>query len=104
MIIKINKIFTNFLKKEPLFSDKKSLQATYTPEEIPHREKQIEEVANILAPAIRLEKPSNVFIYGKTGTGKTLVTKHVTNSMKEVAAKNKKSLSSIIVKVHFAGL
>jgi cell division control protein 6 len=47
------------------------------PEILPHREKEINNLASILVPALRNETPSNVFIYGKTGTGKTAVTKFV---------------------------
>ena len=84
----VDNYFDDFLKKEPLFKDKKVLQANYTPDNIPHREDYINKVAGILAPALRIEKPSNMFIYGKTGSGKTLVVKHVTESMEKVAEKN----------------
>jgi len=47
------------------------------PNVLPHREQQINELASILVPALRGETPSNIFIYGKTGTGKTIVTKFV---------------------------
>jgi cell division control protein 6 len=47
------------------------------PEILPHREKEIGNLASVLVPALRDETPSNVFIYGKTGTGKTAVTKFV---------------------------
>ncbi|MBW3023005.1 ORC1-type DNA replication protein [Candidatus Woesearchaeota archaeon] len=57
------------------------------PENIPHREEQIEQIAKILAPTLKLNKPSNVFIYGKTGTGKTLSVKHTTNKIKQLAEK-----------------
>lgn len=60
-----------------LFNDKRVLQANYSPDEIPHREKQIESVAAILAPVLRGDKVSNLFCYGKTGTGKTLSVQHV---------------------------
>lgn len=81
--------FENYLKKESLFKDKKVLQANYTPKTVQHREDQINQLAGILAPALRLEKPSNVFIYGKTGTGKTLSVKHTTNEILKIAEKNK---------------
>lgn len=40
---------------------------------------QIHQVRVVVAPALRLERPSNLFIYGKTGTGKTLTVKQVIN-------------------------
>ena len=89
--------FEDFLEKEPLFKDKKVLQASYTPEEIPHRDEQIKQVANILAPSLRLEKPSNLFIYGKTGTGKTLAIKHTTNKLLQIAKQKKVPLKTFYI-------
>lgn len=73
--------FESFVEKESLFSNKQALQASYTPETVAHRDEQIKRIANILAPSLRFQRPSNIFIYGKTGTGKTLVTKYVTKNM-----------------------
>ncbi|MBI5871620.1 ORC1-type DNA replication protein [archaeon] len=84
----LTSFFEDYIKKEPLFINKKVLQASYTPETIPHREKEIQKVANILAPALRNEKPSNLFLYGTTGTGKTLVIQHVINKIELIAKKN----------------
>lgn len=77
--------FEKFLKKENIFKNKKVLQSTYIPGEINHRDEQINTVANILAPALKGEKPSNLFIYGKTGTGKTLVAKYIAEEMENIA-------------------
>jgi len=81
--------FENFLKREPIFEDKKALQSNYTPETILHRKEQIEQIAGILAPVLRLEKPSNLFIYGKTGTGKTLTIKYATQQLLQISNKKK---------------
>lgn len=82
---KLTKFFTDYLKKEPLFVNKKFLQSTYTPDNITHRDEQIEQIAGILAPSLRMEKPSNIFIYGKTGTGKTVVTRYVSDQLMNTA-------------------
>ncbi|MDD5253715.1 MAG: ORC1-type DNA replication protein [Candidatus Nanoarchaeia archaeon] len=80
--------FENFLKKEPLFINKKAMQMNYTPENIPHRDDQIKNIAGILAPSLRMEKPSNLFIYGKTGTGKTVSITKVSDDLIKIAKKN----------------
>ena len=67
----LDKIFKSFDEKR-IFHDKAILQSNYIPSEIPHRSEQIKQVASILAPVLRGERTSNVFLYGKTGTGKTL--------------------------------
>lgn len=72
----INKIFDSFIK-QTIFKNKNILQTNYTPETIPHRDKQISQIAAIVAPSLRFERPSNLFVYGLTGTGKTLVIQYV---------------------------
>jgi len=44
-----------------------------------------------------MNKPSNLFIYGKTGTGKTVSVKYTTNSLLETAFKNKIPLKVVYV-------
>ena len=89
--------FENFLKKEEIFANKKTLQISYLPDTIEHRGEQIEKIQQILAPVMKLEKPSNLFIYGKTGTGKTVSIKHITNQLKEAADKANKPVEVIYV-------
>ncbi len=72
--------FEEYLKKGSVFVDKGVLQANYSPSEIPHRDVQLQQVRVVVAPALRLERPSNLFIYGKTGTGKTLTVRQVINN------------------------
>ena len=79
--------FDDYVNQQPLFINKKALQSNYTPSEIPHRKEQIQQIASILAPALRREKPSNIFLYGKTGTGKTVVSQYVSDQIMEAAKK-----------------
>lgn len=57
-----------------VFVDREKLLPDYIPERLPHREDEIRRVASILVPALRGVRPSNILIYGLTGTGKTAVT------------------------------
>ncbi|MCK5624572.1 orc1/cdc6 family replication initiation protein [Candidatus Pacearchaeota archaeon] len=72
----LDKIFENF-DKNSIFKNKSILQINHKPEEIPHRGEQIKQIASILAPILRGERASNLFLYGKTGTGKTLSVQYV---------------------------
>ncbi|MBS3145213.1 ORC1-type DNA replication protein [Candidatus Woesearchaeota archaeon] len=87
--------FENFLKKESIFKSKDYLQSNYFPETILHREEEIEHIAGILAPTLRMEKPSNLFIYGKTGTGKTLVIKHIKDHLMRIAKEKELNINII---------
>ena len=88
MPAELDKIFDSF-DKDSIFKDKFILQTNYQPEEIGHRDEQIKQVASILAPVLRGERTSNLFLYGKTGTGKTLSVQFVKEElMKRVKEKS----------------
>jgi cell division control protein 6 len=78
---KLKTYFSQYLDKESIFLDKKILTHNYIPNEILHRDEQISTVARILAPSLKLEQPSNLFVYGTTGTGKSLVIKYIFNEL-----------------------
>ncbi|MFD1600518.1 Cdc6/Cdc18 family protein [Halobellus rarus] len=73
--------------EDPVFADKELLDIEHIPDEerIIGREDEISNLANSIHPAIRGGKPRNTLIYGKTGTGKSLVAKHVTQSAENFA-------------------
>ena len=73
----VNDLFGQLLQVEPLFANKEVMRASYTPDDLPHRDAEIRGLGALLVPALRGETPSNVFIYGKTGTGKTACVKYV---------------------------
>ncbi len=66
-----------------IFSDRKALDPSFIPSRLPHREAEIERLVLDLSPAARGERPTNVLIYGKTGTGKTAVAKFVGRALNE---------------------
>ena len=80
MVSNLNKIFDSY-SGGSIFKNKRVLQTNHTPGAIPHRDQQIEAVASILAPALKCERASNLFVYGKTGTGKTLCVQFVANEI-----------------------
>jgi len=84
MGVELGDIFDSAVNNS-LFQNKGVLQVRYTPDSIPHRDDQIKAIASILASTLRGERPSNLFVYGKTGTGKTLSVQYVCDEL------NKKS-------------
>ena len=80
MAVELNDIFESAVNNS-LFKNKGVLQVRYTPDSIPHRDDQIKSIASILASTLRGDRPSNLFVYGKTGTGKTLSVQYVQNEI-----------------------
>ena len=80
-------LFDDLLSGEPIFENKEVLRPAYTPRKLPHREEQINTMATILVSALRGDTPSNILIYGKTGTGKTASAKFVSDELEATSEK-----------------
>ena len=80
-------LFDDLLSGQPIFENKEVLRPSYTPRELPHREEQISNMATILVTALRGDTPSNILIYGKTGTGKTASAKFVSDELESTSEK-----------------
>ncbi|MDH3395615.1 MAG: AAA family ATPase [Nitrosopumilus sp.] len=64
------------------------LHFTYIPEIILHRKSEQEQVTQSLLPILKKSRPSNLLVYGKPGTGKTLVVKKVLSKIQERVEKS----------------
>ncbi|RQG93631.1 Cdc6/Cdc18 family protein [Natrarchaeobius chitinivorans] len=76
-----------FIRKDPIFVNKELLEISHLPDEgrIVGRDEEIGQLANAVNPAIFGQSPSNVLIYGKTGTGKSLCAKYVSRRLVSTA-------------------
>jgi len=83
----IDRLFENLLNMKLIFANREVLRPSYTPDYLPHRLEQINSVAEILVAALRGESPSNILIYGKTGTGKTATLESVSKKLVDLAEK-----------------
>ncbi len=80
-------VFQPYLRSHPTFRmDREILRPSYIPGKLPHRQHQIDQLAQVLVPALRHQQPSNVLIFGKTGTGKTAVVKYIEQEFKKADA------------------
>ncbi len=82
----LDDVFNKFVSNTRIFRDREVLRHDYLPDRLPHREEQIRELGETVAPVLKGARSSNIFIYGKTGTGKTAVAKYVLSHL-EVKAK-----------------
>lgn len=77
-----------FSRESPIFANKELLEISHLPESdrIVGRDEEISDLAAALNPAILGQSPSNVLIFGKTGTGKSLCSKYVSGQLVRTAA------------------
>jgi archaeal cell division control protein 6 len=78
-------IFQAHLERKQIFrkNNREIMRPSYMPDDLPHRKEQINSLASVLVPALKKERPSNVLIFGKTGTGKTACVKYIGNELKK---------------------
>lgn len=77
-------IFKPYLRARSIFrASREVLSPAYIPDRLPHREAQVDQLASVLATALKGYRPSNVMIFGKTGTGKTAVVKYLGNEIRK---------------------
>lgn len=77
-------VFQQYLSSKKIFQrNREILRPSYIPDELPHRREQINQLASILVTALKGDRPSNVLIFGKTGTGKTASVKYLGKEIKK---------------------
>lgn len=74
--------------RKTIFKTKKYLDHRFIPETLPHRNEKIKTVAKFWVDALSKITPQDITIYGKTGTGKTAVTRFAKKQLEEIAEKN----------------
>jgi archaeal cell division control protein 6 len=83
-------VFDAHLNRKQIFkkNNREILRPSYLPDVLPHRNDQIHSLASVLVPALKGERPSNILIFGKTGTGKTACVKYIGNEVKKADGDN----------------
>jgi len=84
----VERLLDNADQGHTIIKNPNVLRHDYIPERILHRDKQQELVTQSLIPLYRKSIPPNLLVYGKPGTGKTLVIKKVLNQIQNRVDKN----------------
>ena len=85
----------SFEPDDTLYVNRDSLSEDYTPNTIVGRDEEIAKYHTALQPVINGERPSNIFLYGKTGVGKTAVTNYLLNQLATDAKRFEVDLSVV---------
>ena len=83
-------------RKNPIFKDKKPLDHRFLPDKLVHRDEQIRQIAKYWVDVLDNVTPSNVTLYGKTGTGKTAASKFAREQLIEASRRK-----NVFVKVEY---
>jgi cell division control protein 6 len=77
----IDKFYKKYLRGPRIFRNREALEPSFIPNELPHRDNEIEKIAGITACALNGNVPPNFLCYGMTGTGKTATIRYVSQKI-----------------------
>ena len=75
-----------FERDTEIYRNRDALREDYQPEELVGRDEEIQKYQAALQPVINGEQPNNIFLYGKTGVGKTAATRYLLSHLEEDAS------------------
>ena len=90
-------IFDKFISQKTLFKNKENLRHNFRPNQLPHRNEEIDTISYNLWEALKGHIPSNMTLYGVTGAGKTAVTAYVCHHLKAKGESMGSQVESIMV-------
>ena len=93
-----SKIFQADMLRHSVFKDLSVLSPHYVPKELPYRKGEIKRITSQLSSILLDVKPSNLLIYGKTGTGKTSVVKNIMRELSQLLEDDSQNTSSVCSK------
>ncbi|WP_435335862.1 Cdc6/Cdc18 family protein [Haloarchaeobius sp. TZWWS8] len=74
-----------FERDTNIYADRDALREDYQPQELVGRTEELNTYQASLQPVINGEQPDNIFLYGKTGVGKTAATRFLLDHLSEDA-------------------
>lgn len=75
-----------FERDTEIYRNRDALREDYQPDKLVGRDEELERYKTALQPVINGEQPNNIFLYGKTGVGKTAGTRYLLDHLIEDAA------------------
>jgi cell division control protein 6 len=80
-----------------IFHNQFALSQRYIPEKLIARDLQIENISRLVRPLLSRGDPKNAMVFGKTGTGKTVVVRYVLNNLAKMAERKKLNIVPVFI-------
>ena len=84
----VDKLLDDAASGRSILKKRDVLHFTFIPETILHRDTELAKVTQALLPILKKSRPSNLLVYGKPGTGKTLVVKTILSKIQKRVEKS----------------
>lgn len=76
-------VFRHMAGEARIIKDARPLEPDFLPDALPHREKEIREMAYALRASAEGQRPENLFVHGPPGSGKTSCARYVLAQLRE---------------------
>ena len=93
----------SFVPDNSIFKNREALLEEWTPDDLVGRDEELSQYHAALQPVINKETPSNIFLYGKSGVGKTAATRYLLRTL-QTDATNVPGLAPTMIEVNCDGL
>lgn len=97
-ITKYNEVFQ--VKSSVIFEDSSVLYPSYIPDKLIGRTKEIQDLASLFELLYSGGYPSNALIYGKTGSGKTVVTRFLLRLLGDMLEDNPTMMNHELIRIY----
>lgn len=87
----------NALKRSQIFKDQSKLSFDYVPDELPGREKEMDNLGRLFRPVVYDRMSQTALVTGPVGSGKTAVVKRFCSILVEAGIENRRRISSVHV-------
>ena len=84
----IDQFYKKYMDGPKIFKNREALDPSFIPDELPHRDAEIEQIAGLTACALKGDVPPNFLCYGMTGTGKTATIRYVSQKLAQYCDSN----------------
>jgi len=84
-----------------VFKNREALLHDYTPSQLPHRESELERLKKYFEPVLREDFNVKVHVYGKIGTGKTVLCNRLGQDLEREAGKLGKKLKYVYINLAY---
>jgi len=85
------------LKRSRIFKDQSKLSFDFVPEELPGREKELDNLGRLFRPVVYERMGQTALVTGPVGSGKTAVVKRFCDLLKEAGLENKRRIDGVHV-------
>ena len=85
----IDKFYEKYRSGPKIFKKRDALEPSFIPNELPHRDAQIQKVAELTACALLGDTSPSFLCYGPTGTGKTATIRYVSQKLEQQCTEDK---------------